>query len=62
MVLPAGSIVNGFRIVRRADAYAVEFECERQLLWCPLHAFLPRTRVLDTASESGLTLAQAAAV
>jgi len=50
--LRPGTVVEGFRILRSdepdSEAYVVEFEFERLRLTCPLHTFLPRTRVMDT--------------
>ncbi len=63
-VLPAGSIVNGFHIVRLAEpgagVYMVEFQWGQQSLSCPLHSFLPRTGVLDAASDAFHTSAAVA--
>ena len=52
VLLRSGAVVDGFRIVRCAvpgsETYVAEFECERIPLTCPLYAFLPRTRILES--------------
>ena len=52
VLLRSGSVVDGFRIVRSAhadgEAYVAEFECDRVPLTCPLYAFLPRTRIIES--------------
>jgi hypothetical protein len=51
LLLPPGTVVEGFRIGHspEAGAYLVQFEVERRTLSCPLYAFLPRTRIVEPA-------------
>jgi len=56
VLLRPGAVVNGFQIVRSeepgADRYVARFTYQSQTLASALYAFLPRTRILEDATDT----------
>ena len=54
VLLRSGTVIDGFRIVRRtapgSDTYVAEFDWGQVPLSCPLYAFLPRTRIVESGT------------
>jgi hypothetical protein len=65
VLLRPGTVIDAFHIMLcaepGAEGYVAQFDCERGALWCPLHSFLPRTRIVDDAiAGTGRLIAVAA--
>jgi hypothetical protein len=57
LVLPPGVVLEGCRTIRLdhgSGTYGMEFRAAGAVYRCPLHAFQPRTEVLETAEETSV--------